>query len=265
MAKKKKAELAVVDGQSPEEQYTDLRREVLELRATVETGYWDLAIKMSEVYDNSAYLTWGYETWEEYVDGALEFQPRKARYLVSIAKWFGALNKPVQKWVAKLGWTKAKELVNRVTNENAAEWKKKLEGKSYRQLLEMLSEQKAAIGAGSGGSGDGEGGGDGDGLAGTVRPSTFKASLFPEQMDVVEGAIAKAQEVSQSEKVGHNLSMICVEYLANNAAISDAESYLAHVEKLLGVKLVAYRESTETIVYGDALLERVAASVAEDS
>jgi len=252
--------LATVDDAQVEmEDRPELRQKVKTLRAQVEDGYWELSQALHEVYETSAYVAWGYDSWKDYVQSdELDFQLRKAQYLISIATWFGKLNKGVQKWVAALGWSRAKELVGKVTNENAAEWKKKVAGKTVLQIQEMLKGEDG---------GGGEGGGDGDGGTGEGsaddKPSKWAFSLFQGQREAVEGAIELAKKASQSDKEGNNLTLICTEYMANNAAIDSADEYLGRVEKVLGVKLIAYQDSTESVVYGEKLLDQLFPETAE--
>ena len=244
------SELATVDDEKAQvDERPELRSKVKTLRAQVEEGYWELSLALHEVYETSAYVAWGYDSWTEYVESdELDFQRRKAQYLVSIATWFGKLNKGVQKWVAAMGWSRAKELVGKVTNENAAEWKKKVADKTVVQIQEMLKAEADA------GSGSGEGGGDGDGDA-EDKASRWAFSLFKGQREAVEGALELAKKSSQSDKEGNNLTLICTEYMASNAAIDSSDEYLKQVEKVLGVKLIAYQESTESVVFGEKLLD----------
>jgi hypothetical protein len=44
----------------------------------------------------------------------------------------------VQEWVQSLGWTKAKELIGVVTDDNAADWKARLEGLTYAEMVVEL-------------------------------------------------------------------------------------------------------------------------------
>lgn len=240
--------VTVDDGKAKVDERPELRSKVKTLRAQVEEGYWELSQALHEVYDTSAYVAWGYDSWKEYVESdELDFQLRKAQYLVSISAWFSKLNKGVQKWVSALGWSRAKELVGKVTNENAAEWKKKIADKTVVQIQEMLKAEKEGSSGGEGGDGDGDGGED--------KPSRWAFSLFTGQRETVESAIELAKKASQSDKEGNNLTLICTEYMANNAAIDSADEYLKRVEKVLGVKLIAYQDSTESVVFGEKLLD----------
>lgn len=250
-------QLTTVDEQT-EDEYGELRKEVLAIRDEVEDKSWNLAVKLMQVHDSSAYTEWGFGKWKDYVEQELAFKLRKANYLVSIAQWFGELNKPIQKWVSDMGWSKAKELVGVVTNENAAEWKKRVKGKSVAQIQHMLEESQDESG-----SDDGAEGGDDQGKPASETSKRKAFSLFDGQQATVDKALAKAAEMSQSDKEGHNLDMICVEFLATHAAMGTVDDYLRHVEHTTGLKLLAYDpkggdKGEGDIVFGDSLLEELA-------
>ena len=116
--------------------FTDIREAVKDARRKTEESYWDFSVLLHGVYENSYYVGWGYKSWTEYIELELDMQKRKAQYLVSIQEWFRRMSPSVQEWVVQLGWTKAKELVGVVTNDNADHWKSLLEGKSYREMME---------------------------------------------------------------------------------------------------------------------------------
>ena len=88
--------------------------------------------------------------------------------------------------------------------------------------------------------------------------------LFPEQYLIVADALERVKELSKSDKKGHNLSMICTDFLATNDFVggSHAEEttarYLSKIEKLLGVRLVAVDVKTKDVVYGIGTLEKMA-------
>lgn len=254
-------ELATVD-ENPDDQYAELRAKVIDLRDQVEDKSWSLACRLMEVHDSSAYTEWGFPKWKDYVEQELAFKLRKANYLVSIAQWFGALNKPIQKWVADMGWTKAKELVGVVTNENAAEWKKRVKGKSVSDIQRLLSEgmDDAPTDDESTDTGPAK-------PSETAKRKTF--SLFEGQSETVEKALAKAMEMSQSDKEGHNLDMICVEFLSSHAAMGTVADYLRHVEHVTGLRLLAYDpkggdDNEGEIVFGDTLLDELGGEDVED-
>lgn len=247
------SELATVDGGAAEAEVEDnaeLRQRVKSLADQAEQTYWDLAMALEEVHATSAYVAWGYTGFKEYVEGELDFGIRKTQYFIGLAQWFKTLNKATQEWVARLGWSKAKELVGKVTNENAAEWKKKLENKTVTEIKDMLKD----AGGDDGGDSSGE-----SSEGGTAEKASRKSfSLFPEQMDNVDAALKKAIEISKSDKEGHNLDLICTDFLATNAAYDDVREYLKKVESVTGIKLIGYDPKEKEIIYGDTLLDEIA-------
>lgn len=232
-------------------EHADVRAEVQDLRRQAEESYWDLSVGLHKVYTNSYYIAWGFQSWNEYVEADLDFQPRKAQYLVSIQEWFGRMKPEVQDWIRSMGWTKAKELVGVVNNDNAADWRSRLDGKSYKDMMGELK----------GPSPDGTD----EGNVTTLNPqsedkATRKAfGLFPDQMESVTAALKKAMEIAGSDKEGHALDMICVDFLSTNGGIDNLQDLLSKIERQTGVSLIAYDKNEDVILYGGALLDEIAA------
>ncbi|MCK5640985.1 MAG: hypothetical protein KAJ19_09320 [Gammaproteobacteria bacterium] len=246
--------LAVVDDkETAVDQHSEIRAKVKDLRNKVDEDYWKLSEVISEVYEGSYYVGWGFKSYREYIEQELDFQWRKAQYLVSIQGWFGQMKPNVQKWVRSLGWTKAKELVGVVTQDNAAQWKKKIEGKSYRDLQDIIKAAKEKAEASTG-----EASADGSEPAAPDRAVRKNFGLFSGQLDNVERALTKAKEVGNTDKDGHALDMICVDYLATNGEIGTLTDYLKRIEKHLGVQLVAFDRKEDAVVYGGDLLDEIA-------
>lgn len=231
-------------------EHDELRRTVLRLRDKADESYWELAVVMEEIYTNNIYRTsWGYESWPEYVEKELDMHRRKGQYLVQLQLWFKTLPPNVQKWVRGIGWTKARLLVGVVTAENATEWRKKIEGKTAQEITDMMQGAKK-----------GNEVGDSSESATKEKEPTEKMSfslIVPFQRDNVNAALEKAKDEAQSDKTGHLLDLICTDYLSTNAAIKDRNDYLQHVEKSVGLTLLAYDESAGEIIYGADLVERL--------
>ncbi len=228
-----------------------MRQQVLDARRRTEESYWEFSVLLHEVYQDSMYVAWGYQSWVEYVESELDIQKRKAQYLVAIQEWFGKMKPGVQKWVRELGWTKAKELVGVVTNDNATEWKAKLAGKSYKEVMDVLrgpSDDPGSLADDSDDSND----------ADTERSVKKSFTLFPDQSSNVELALTKAKQIAQSDKDGHALDMICVDFLSTNAGIDSIQDLFSKIEKQTGVRLVAYDQNEDAIVYGTDLLDAIA-------
>lgn len=229
----------------PPAEYQDLRREVIEAKSESEAAYWRLAGALFIVWNESAYEEWGYSSFNDYVDSELDMQRRKAQYLVAIAGWFGDQNDDVQAWVKGIGWTKARELVGVVDDDNAREWKDIAESSSLRELTVAVKEHKTG----------GSTGGEGESSASEDRPKPKRFMLFEGQMDNVESALAQSKIAAGTDKDGHALDMICTEYLAQNGVLTTLQDYLTRVESVIGKKLIAFEPNTGEVEFGADTLD----------
>lgn len=233
-------------------EHSDVRKRVLDLRKKVEESYWELSQSLSEVYSKSYYIAWGFQSWKEYVESELDFALRKAQYLVSISDWFSKMSPEVQDWIKSIGWTKAKALVGVVTDENAADWKARLDGLTYAQLVEELKGASKDI--------DTPLDGEGDKDVAEDKPQKKAFSLFPEQSANVAAALDKAKQLANTEKDGHALDLICSDFLATNAGTDDMFSVIKRIEKSSGLYFIAYNKQTDSVVYGAEILDEIAGS-----
>ena len=249
------AEIVAVNGEVANVEHAEVRKRIIDLRRRVDDSYWELSQSLSEVYSGSYYIAWGFQSWKEYVESELEFAPRKAQYLVSIQDWFGRMKPEVKAWVQGLGWTKAKELVGIVTEENAADWKARLDGLSYREILEQISQKDDSEPTPI--TGDTE-------KVQNEKPAKKAFALFPEQTSNVEAAIEKAKKLANTEKDGHVLDPICSDFLATNAGTDDFEGVIRRLEKSSGLFLIAYDKGNDKIVYGGEILDEIAGSSVEE-
>jgi len=242
--------LAVVDGGKVdgECEYKDVRQQILDILAETENKTWDLAVILETAYAGDMYRSWGFSSFRDYIEQELQIQMRKAQYLVQIQEWFKKMPANIQTWIRELGWTKARMLLHVVTVENAAEWRNKVAGKTVAEIKAMMQEAKEM---GEGGGGDGEGG-DADG-ENTLKK--FSASLFMPQHENWMRALGKAEEISGSDKQGNNMDLMATDFLATNAGVDNMHDFLRKAEKQLGVRIVAYSEERDELVYGADLIQ----------
>jgi len=226
---------------------TELRQAVIVAKEAVENGYWDLASLLHRVWDDSLFTEWGYDDFASYIDGELNYTMRTAQYLVRIAGYFGKMDEEIQVWVKALGWSKAKELVKRVTPENFAHWKKIIAGKSVAQIQALLKEDTGS-----------------DTVAKEAtdeeKPKRMGFSLFEDQTATVNQALEKCKDEANSDKDGNALTLICQDYLSSGDSSLDAR--LLAIEKTFGVKIIAVRieEGGVSYPYGEANLDELLAS-----
>lgn len=238
------------------QKHADIRQRVLELRHQVEDSYWELSQVVYGVYKESLYQNWGFKTWKDWVETELDFAVRKAQYLVSIQDWFGKMSPSVQTWIHSLGWTKAKELVRVVDNNNAAEWQKRIEGKTLTQIVEMVK-----------GKGDApvefddeeDNAGDGVKVEKPKEETTVKMTfaLFSEQKRNVDAALAHASSIAESDKACHLIDLICTAYLAQNSGVESSVDFLINIERMLGISLIGYDHKSQSITFGGDTLDQI--------
>jgi hypothetical protein len=254
--------LAVVGDQVSVEtvDHEEVRRRVLDLKARVEQDGWDLSVALWEVYDGALYQPWGHGSWVEYVEKELEFKLRKAQYYVAVQQWVRAFAPDFVEWVKVCGLSKARLMSSRVTPDEAALWRTRLDGKSYREMEALLS------GAGPDDDGSDEGGdGEGEG-SGSTRVPAFKVNLAPEQKVNVDAAIAQAKVQAETDSDAHALDLICTDFRAGSGHFKDKLEYLAAAERTLGLHLVAFKPLTDgrdKIVYGQEFMDALIADVTE--
>ncbi len=234
----------------------EVRSDIVELVSSITKNYFQLAALLHDVRQNSYYIAWGFRTWREYAETEVGIGARKADYLVQIYDWFGSMGANAQQWVEGLGWTKAKELVGVVDEQNIDEWRSRIDGLSFSQ---MKSELEGHVDAGALGEDGGDGGsssGSGDG----EKTSKLSFALYPAQKANVEQAIAAAKKAVKSDKDGHALDLICSDYLASTAGIVNMNDYFRRIESITGLRLIAFDQATNEFAFGEDVIEEILSS-----
>jgi len=246
-------------------EHGDVRENVLALRRKTEESYWELSIALHEVYTSSYYVAWGFESWKDYVETELDFRTRKAQYLVGIQEWFGKMKPNVQQWVRELGWTKAKELTGVVTNDNASQWRRDIEGKSYREMMVLVDrhkqEKRLEAQSGPPASATFEPTAPGEDEREIFTKRSYQ--LAPAQVENVDLAFQKAKELAESDKEGNVLDLICSDFLQGHVGTPNVKDAIAQLERQVGLKLIAWDPNQDVIVYGSNTLTQLAAEDAE--
>lgn len=86
--------------------------------------------------------------------------------------------------------------------------------------------------------------------------------LYPEQNEVVKEALKRAEELSGSDKRGHNLTLICTDFISTNDFFQgqpkkSRQRLLQKIEANLGLKLIALDGSDRSILYGEKTLSAI--------
>ena len=245
------------------------------------------------------YTLWGFNTFRDYAEQELDLHYKKAESLRFI--WYrieielDGMNEVVKKRLLALGWSKVRELCRIIKLSNVEAWVTKAEGMNYqtveaavrkareRQEGEEVEREVRKQGDPIEKSNQLSGTYDGDsseppaeGISVPQRDSwavgdkdprdeplfskNFK--FYPDQLETVRLAIDRAKELSGSERPGHNFSLICLDFLANNDFTKASEEqklrYVAKLEKLIGYKFIVVDPSSTDVLYGLATLEKVA-------
>lgn len=84
-------------------------KELEKLSKGIETDTFDIGELLAEVKSQQYFQSWNYESFNEYVDKALNMKPRKAAYLVRIVTVSEIMGLPRARY-EKLGMTKVREI-----------------------------------------------------------------------------------------------------------------------------------------------------------
>lgn len=247
-----KANLKSVDGGKTDESpgAEEIRKKLLDARNTLENKTWEFADLLFQTFDGALYKAWGYATWKDYVEKELDFGMRNVEHYVSAARWMRRMPEKVQEWARKIGPSKIRLIVTSVTPENAAEWRKKIEGKSFREIEEMVRDK-----ASSGGKGKGKEDDDDNEDPNKAKNMSFK--LFPKQHKNVQQAVDVAKGMAESDKPGHALDLIATDFLASNGGIETVQDYLKRVESATGLRLIGYDMAEKAVVFGGKLIDEM--------
>lgn len=224
----------------------EVLNKVVELNQTVQESYLQLAALLYEVRERRYYRQLGHETFEAYLENGPGLKIRKGQYLASIQEKLVAIAKIPKEDLKCIGWRKAGAIASLpqeyFRNGKAKEW---VEKAKTTVVLVLDAEIKRVKDEALGKKIDSEG---------PIGKKTFY--LFPPQLKNVENALEISKRLSGSDKSGHNLDMICLEF---NASHLEEEAdrinfILDSVRRVYGVECIAVKikGKEEVIVYGQA-------------
>lgn len=279
-----------------------LRKEAKALSRQLDSGYMKLAEKLWLIFDTpvegdanraSICTSWRdekgqhYASFDKWAEAELDIHSKKAQRLRTIWKAFKVdleLDDATLQRVVELGFCKVRELARPhvLTPRNVLSWVEKAENMSYFKLsttvTKYLSDKaiassqrqaEAAHAEATGTVGDVPDDDEEEALADErrigeldVSSQRFVCDLFGDQIETVRLAIKRSSELSNSDKIGNNLSLICLDFLATNdfrfADETQRLRFLAKFEKLTGLKLIIVSSDVTEVVYGIDTLEKLA-------
>jgi hypothetical protein len=199
------------------------------------------------------FTSWGFLSFSDYAESELGLNRRTAEHLRRIyyvlEVQLRGLDPLLRKRFIDLGRSKARELVRVLDLQNAGEWIALAERVSYKDLVSAIKQRLEETDIEEAVHGPPET----PALDPEVKRMNF--ALFPEQNDNVKLALARAKELSSSEKTGHNLDLICTDFLATNDFLKGSDQrmwrrFLAKYEQILGMDIVVINPKTKRIWYG---------------
>jgi len=280
---------------SPEElekAENELRALAKKLFKDIEQNYWDLGQCLYDVYDGvpggyrglvkgdgsravrkALFEKWGFKSFADYCEKEVGILKRSAENMRYAYYWFEIklhLPKELKEKIKILGRSKAYLLAGFVGEDNVLTWLDKAASMTHEELKKAIKAAKSKKGSHNEGDeslsdaaerGSRAKSGEDDGPIPAPKPEEqhqFHTSLYKGQWDTVQMAMDRAKGMSHSEKIGHNLEMICIDFLSNNefgkAKDFDRKQYIAKIERLLGLKLVAIDLKEGKPVYGGDFL-----------
>jgi len=273
-----------------------LRSEAKSLVREISHKYWDLSRVLYEVYDGvpggyrglmvgdgsarertALFTKWGYKNFGEYCEHEVGLQKRTAENL-RYAYYYFAIQQEMPESVidelVSIGRSKVYLLSGVANRDSIALWMEKAKELTFEDLKKAIKSAKAVS---AGRNVDHEErempedappsssipAADG-GPKPLQKPEvlhTVQAGLYDAQMETWQSALSRAQGLTGSEKIGHNLELICQDFLANNdfskAKDKDRSSYIAKMERRLGVLIIAIDPNSGKPIHGRDLLWRM--------
>lgn len=278
-------EVIVVDAQAvPEElkmsevEAKNLRSDVISLRNTIESSYYQLGVSLKQVSERTLsdgvplWKSWGFVSFDDYCERELGFRQRKAYYLLDVAS---AVEKGVfcENDVERLGWTKAASLaplVNKgiINKKNVGDWISKTESKTCEELREMTKNAKenaskaiheAKVTAEKSGTDIKQAVSSAlehlkvdEVTIPSKAPETihvFRVGLPEEQWKVWQNALHKAKEITGSDKEPWLVECIGSAFLAEclNGREDLLKTLISRIEEAYEVKIMAVNHSGEVL------------------
>lgn len=172
-----------------------------------EETYFTLGGVLTHIYNEGLHKLAGFDGkrgFADYVERELNLQYRKAMYLIGIYTYFRSLGVDERR-LSEIGWSKAKELVNKVTAEAFDEVVDYAAEHSREELKAYITTNTASAGDGTSGE--------------TVVKKRFVFTLFGDQAEGVERALASAGSGIEGEPANKQslaFEMIVAEWAMSN-------------------------------------------------
>lgn len=250
----------------------EVKAQIIECRENIENNYWQLCKCLFHVEKKRLYESWGYKTFNAFVEKELTYQKSKARYLVQIWKclYIDQPDKTILERVLKVGWSKAKELIYVINSDNAENWIEKANHLSVEELKKEVKEYLAKLAPPK--DNEKEVLANVDNVEGTTaeemtRPMNFVFN-YQDFVTVTQAVDRVKSELGGSSvSTSQAIALICADYLATNVVSEtdgSAELNMDFVvdsirkyEAMGGVQVVILDNEKEEVLYGEKHLEKL--------
>ena len=230
----------------------DIFNKLVFLKDSIDESYFEMGGLLHKIRNDHFYLDYGYKDFTSFVEEGIQYNMRKVQYLMRVYQYFGIQlrDEEIIRKIAPLGWSKAKELVGVIDPSNADEWVRIAANNTISELKTLIAKHEAAK----------KGIPEEDVIP---TPKTMVFNLYAEQHANVQDALRIASEISGSTKPSELLSLVSMEYVANNSGVDLADptkkagvvkSMLKNLEISMNVKLVAL-DNKNDIIYGKEYVE----------
>lgn len=288
------AEVAQVSEAELTKAEEELRREARSLVHDIDLKHWDLSRVLYDVYDGvpggyralmsgkgsatereALFKKWGYSSFGEWVEQEVGIRKRTAENLRYAYYWFAVnqnMPEDIIDQLISVGRSKMYLLAGVADKKSITLWIDKANNLTHEELKKALKTAKAVLAtkaddskeSAQAGTEDAEASGvpelDGKTLPKPEEMTTFQAGLFEGQKKTCDAAFDRATSITKSEKKGHNLELICQDFLMNNDfddPKKDVDKYISKMEKRLGLLMIAIDPQTGKPVHGQDLLWRL--------
>jgi hypothetical protein len=269
----------------------ELRTRTKDLCKRVELTYWELGKALYEVYDGvpggyrellkgegakearmALFKKWGYSSFEEYCEREVGLLRRSAQNIRYAYYWFQIeldLKPDVVQLLTSLGRSKVYLMAGFVQKDTVLSWIEKAQSMTYDELRKVIQAARATTKKSKKdeelfelAKGGAISAGDHSVPPAPETMHTVSTSLYDGQFNTWQQAVERAKSITNSDKISHNLEMICTDFLATNDFTDpegDQKKIIAKYERLLGLKLIAIDPKSGKPVYGGDLLWKMVA------
>lgn len=219
-----------MDTQNDAQTVEGLRDETIKLVNDVDRAYFTIGGNLSQIARSGLHESWGFDSFEDYIEEELGFARRKAYYLIAIYEKAVELgvtdDDEAVEQLTSIGWTKAREILAYVTSRDEFnEWVGRASGMSVSSLsaalkVKFLGKPETKKGKDS----------EGNKTLTNEDGETFHILEIPladDQYENVKLALQKAGEMAGSKKLGHLVDLMALEFLSNNSSVSSLNEKIA--------------------------------------